>query len=427
MTRPHVVIIGGGFGGLHAARGLRHAPVDVTLIDRTNHHLFQPLLYQVAMASLAPSDITAPIRWLLRRQRNTRVLLGNVSGIDTARRTVHVDGEAGDLHYDYLIVASGARHAYFGHDEWSEFAPGLKTLDDAMEVRRRFLLAFEQAELTDDDAERAALLTIAIVGGGPTGVELAGMLPDVARALRADFRSFDATRLRVVLLEGGPRILPTFPAALAEHARKDLTELGAEVRTGARVTTVDGTGVWVGGEFIPARTVFWAAGNKASSLGHFLGVPLDNAGRVTVKPDLTIGPHPEILVAGDLAACMREDGSPVPGVCPAAIQMGAYAARHVRASLRGETLKPFHYRNKGELATIGRHRAIADFGVFTVTGYLAWFFWLFVHILYLVGFRNRLSVLIQWGYMYLTYRRGVRLITASEVVSPRVTGDWPVK
>jgi NADH:ubiquinone reductase (H+-translocating) len=425
-THPTVVIIGGGFAGLHAARGLRHAPVNVVLIDRTNHHLFQPLLYQVAMASLAPSDITAPIRWLLRRQQNTRVLLGNVSSIDVSRKTVHVDGDIGDVRYDYLVIASGARHAYFGHDEWAAIAPGLKTLDDALEVRRRFLLAFEQAELTADEGERTALLTFVVVGGGPTGVELAGMFPDVARALKADFRNFDTTKLRVILVEGGERILPSFPPALSDHACRDLRSLGVEVRTGSRVTRIESGGVWIGEEFTRARTTFWAAGNKASSLGQFLGVALDQAGRVPVAPDLTVEQHPEISVAGDLAACRRENGALVPGVSPAAIQMGKHVARNIRKALRGEERTPFQYFNKGELATIGRHKAIADFGFFTVTGYAAWFFWLFVHILYLVGFRNRLVVLIQWGYMYLTYRRGVRLITGLEAHSPPATGDWPV-
>lgn len=425
ISRPRVVIVGGGFGGLHAARGLARAPVDVTLVDRTNHHLFQPLLYQVAMASLAPSDVTAPIRFLLRKQRNTRVVLGNASAVNTVSKTVRVEGE--DLPYDFLVLAPGARHSYFGHDDWSANAPGLKTLDDALEVRRRFLVAFEQAELTTDAAERQELLTFVVVGGGPTGVELAGMFPDVARALRRDFRAFDTTKIRIVLLEAGERILPSFTPALAERARRDLTEFGVEVRTRTRVTGIEERGVWIGSEFIATRTTFWAAGNKASSLGASLGVPLDHAGRVPVARDLTVAGKPEIFVIGDLAACARRDGSLVPGVCPAAIQMGQSAARNIRRRLRGESTRPFHYLNKGELATIGRHRAIADFGFFSVTGYAAWFFWLFVHILYLVGFRNRLSVLIQWAYMYLTYRRGVRLITGSEMRSPPVTGEWAAR
>jgi NADH dehydrogenase len=332
-TRPTVVIIGGGFAGLHAARGLKRAPVNVILIDRTNHHLFQPLLYQVAMASLAPSDITAPIRWLLRRQQNTRVLLGNVSSIDVNRKTVHVDGEIGDVRYDYLVIASGARHAYFGHDEWAGMAPGLKTLDDALEIRRRFLMAFEQAELTTDEAERAGLLTFVVVGGGPTGVELAGMFPDVARALKDDFRNFDTTKLRVVLVEGGERILPSFPPALSDHARRDLQSLGVDVRTGSRVTRIESGGVWIGDEFIRARTTFWAAGNKASSLGQYLGVALDQAGRVPVAADLTVEQHPDISVVGDLAACRRENGGLVPGVSPGRHSNGkARRAEHSSSS-----------------------------------------------------------------------------------------------
>ena len=423
--RPRVVIVGGGFGGLYAARALARAPADITVIDRTNHHLFQPLLYQVATALLAPSDISAPIRWLLRKQRNTRVVLGNVSAIDPSRRTVHVDGDIGDVPYDFLILATGARHSYFGRDQWAEFAPGLKNLDDAAELRRRFLLAFERAETAADAAERRELLTFVVVGGGPTGVELAGMFPEVARAMQRDFRGYDPTALRVVLLEGGDRILPSFPRTVSDHARRDLEALGVEVRTGAMVTDVGERGVVVGGEFIAARTTFWAAGNTASSLGRSLGGALDHAGRVLVQPDLTIEGHADISVIGDLAACRRADGSLVPGVCPAAIQMGEHAARNIQRRLRDQPAIPFRYVNKGELATIGRHKAVADFGFFTVTGYAAWFFWLLLHILYLAGFRNRLSVLLEWGYMYFTYRRGVRLIAGSDVRSRAVTGEWP--
>jgi NADH dehydrogenase len=423
---PRVVIVGGGFGGLYAARALARANVGVTVIDRTNHHLFQPLLYQVALAALAPSDITAPIRFLLRKQRNTRVLLGNVSSIDPGRRVVRVDGETGEIGYDYLILAPGARHSYFGRDEWMPHAPGLKSLDDALEIRRRFLVAFEAAELAQDEATRRDLLTFVVVGGGPTGVELAGMILDVARAMCRDFRSFNPATLRVVLIEGGPRILATFPERVSARARRDLTALGVEVRTGAMVTSVDARGVRVGEEFIAARTTFWAAGNKASSLGHMLGAPVDRVGRVMVQPDLTVPGHPEIAVIGDLASLRQSTGAPVPGVAPAAMQMGRHAARNIERTLRSEPTRPFRYVNKGELATIGRHRAVADFGFFTVAGYAAWFFWLLLHILYLAGFRNRLSVLLQWAYMYWTYRRGVRLISGSEYHGQSATAEWPL-
>jgi NADH dehydrogenase len=424
-VRPRVVIVGGGFGGLYAARALAGAPVDITVVDRTNHHLFQPLLYQVATALLAPSDVSAPIRWLLRKQHNTRVLLGNVSAVDPVRRTVRVDGDIGDIAYDHLILATGARHAYFGHDEWAPFAPGLKSLEDAAVMRRRFLLAFERAEQSVADDERRHLLTFVIVGGGPTGVELAGMLPEVARALRPDFRTFDTTTLRVILIEGGDRLVPSFPAHVSARTRRDLESLGVEVRTKSFVTAIDQRGVNVGEEFIAARTVFWAAGNKASTLGAWLGVQLDAVGRVPVEPDLTVRGHPEISVIGDLASCPRGNGKLVPGVCPAAMQMGRAAAANIRRRLRGQAPRPFRYVNKGELATIGRHKAVADFGFFAVTGYAAWFFWLFVHILYLAGFRNRLSVLLEWGYMYFTYRRGVRLIAGADVQPPPATGEWP--
>jgi NADH dehydrogenase len=421
-----VVIIGGGFGGLSAARGLADAPVDITLIDRTNHHVFQPLLYQVATASLAPSDITVPIRWVLRHQQNVQVMLANVTHVDTAARTLRVDTDPYTVSYDYLVVATGARHAYFGHDEWAPYAPGLKTLDDALEMRRRFLMAFELAESTKDEAERCALMTFVIVGGGPTGVELAGILHDVARALRKDFRTIDPTTLRVLLIEGGPRVLPTFPAHLSARAARDLAEFGVEVRTNAMATNIDGRGVMIGDEFIAARTVFWAAGNRASSLGSWLSGARDRAGRVPVQPTLQVEGHPEVFVVGDLAAADDGQGKSVPGVAPAATQMGALAAKNIVRMIdrAGQPLLRFAYLNKGELATIGRHRAVANFGGITLQGYIAWFFWLFVHIMYLVGFRNRAVVLLQWGYMYLTYQRGVRLIMGSEVHGPPVTGEW---
>ena len=414
--RPRVVIIGGGFAGLSAARTLRSAPVDVTVVDRTNHHLFQPLLYQVATATLAPSDISAPIRWLLREQPNTRVLLAEVRGVLPDARVVLLD-DGRELPYDWLIVATGTRHSYFGHDEWERFAPGLKSLDDALEMRRRFLLAYERAELTDDPAERDALQTFVIVGGGPTGVELAGMLPDIARrALREDFRSIDTARTRVILVEGGPRVLPTFPEDLSERARRDLESLGVEVRTNAIVTHVDGEGVLAGDERLRARTVFWAAGNAASPLARSLGTTLDRQGRVRVQPDLSVPEHPEIFVVGDLAA-FEHDGVPVPGVAPAANQEGRHAARNIRRDLENAPRTPFRYFDKGSLATIGRARAVALFGGVRVGGFIAWLMWLFIHILYLAGFRNRLSVLIQWGYAYFTYQRGVRLITGRDLGS----------
>ncbi|CAN5553889.1 NAD(P)/FAD-dependent oxidoreductase [soil metagenome] len=409
--KPRVVIIGGGFGGLYAARALKRDHVDLVLLDRTNHHLFQPLLYQVATATLAPTDITAPIRWLLRHQRNATVLMTEVERVDTTRRVVIIEGGR-ELPYDYLIVAAGARHAYFGHPEWETFAPGLKSIDDAIRLRQRILTAFERAELTDDEDERQALLSFVVIGGGPTGVELAGMLPMIAKhSLPGDFRRIAPESARVTLLEGGTRILPSYPESLSEHARLDLVSLGVDVRLGALVTNVERGLVRVGDtEVIRAHTVIWAAGNAASPLGASLGAPRDRAGRVVVEPDLSIAGHPEVFVIGDMAS-ITTGGRAVPGVAPAAMQMGAHAARNIRRTLEGRGHVPFIYRNKGDLATIGRHRAIADFGRLQVTGSLAWWFWLFLHIMYLAGFRNRLSVLLEWGYSYLTYARGARLIT----------------
>ena len=413
MQRPRVVIIGGGFGGLNAAKALRDAPVDVTLVDRTNHHVFQPLLYQVATAMLAPSDIAVPIRWVLRHQRNATVLLAEVRDVDLARRVVRLDDEPRELPYDFLVIATGSRHAYFGHDDWEPIAPGLKSLQDAFEIRRRFLGAFEEAEKATDDAERAAWQTFVIVGGGPTGVELAGMVPEVAkRALWRDFRRIDTRRTRVVLVEGGPRLLPSFPEPLSAHAKRDLEGLGVEVRTGIVVTRVEPDAVWLGEERIPARTVFWAAGNAASPLTRSLGVPLDRVGRVAVEPDLSLPGHPEVFVIGDLAR-LEENGRLIPGVAPAAVQQGKAAARNIKRSLTRSPRVPFHYLNKGDMATIGRYRAIADFGHgrLQVAGFTAWVLWLFVHIMYLIGFRNRISVLLQWAYAFFTYQRGARLIT----------------
>jgi NADH dehydrogenase len=416
--RPRVVIIGGGFGGIAAARALRRAQVDITLIDRTNHFIFQPLLYQVATAALAPSDITAPIRWILRSQRNTEVLMAEAREIDTERRVVRVDDDLRELAYDYLIVAPGTRHSYFGHDEWEPYAPGLKAIEDASEIRRRFLLAYEIAEKFEDPKEQDEYLTFVIVGGGPTGVELAGAIPFIAKkALVAEFRRVDTRRTRVILVEAGPRILPSFPEDLAQHAARDLADLGVEVRVNSFVTKVESDGVWIGGEKIRARTSFWAAGNKASPLGKFLGAPLDSAGRVKVNDDLSVPGHPEIFAIGDIAV-FQQDGRTVPWVAPAANQQGAFAAKSIIRDTRRQPRKKFRYFNKGDLATIGRSRAIADFGRVRFAGRLAWFLWLFVHIMYLVGFRNRIVVFIEWAYAYFTYQAGVRLITDVERYKP---------
>ena len=423
--RPRVIIIGGGFGGLYAARALKRSEVDILLLDRTNHHLFQPLLYQVATATLAPTDITAPIRWLLRKQDNATVLMDEVTHIDTARRIVATRSGV-EQSYDFLIVATGARHAYFAHPEWEHLAPGLKSVDDAVEIRRRVLTAFERAEATDDAEERAAWLTFVVVGGGPTGVELAGMLPTIARrAFRHDFRRIDPEHnTRVLLFEGGPKILPPFPDELSEQARRDLTNLGVEVRTGAIVTDVGPHHVRVGDDTIHAHTILWAAGNAASPLGRDLSTSLDRAGRVPVESDLSVPDHREVFVVGDLAAITTK-GKPVPGVAPAAMQMGAHAAKNIRRDLEQRAREPFVYRNKGDLATIGRYRAIADLGHgIHLTGILAWWFWLFLHIMYLAGFRNRASVLVEWAYSYFTYERGARLITG--VGSGGTSRDQPV-
>jgi NADH:ubiquinone reductase (H+-translocating) len=425
--RPRVVIIGGGFGGLYAARALKRDAVDVLVLDRTNHHLFQPLLYQVATATLAPTDITAPIRWLLRKQENARVLMEEVVRIDVERRIVAT--AEGDEHaYDYLVVATGARHAYFNHPEWEALAPGLKSVDDAIELRRRILTAFERAEATEDPEERAAWLTFIVVGGGPTGTELAGMLPTIARhALRRDFRRIDPTSTRVILVEGGPKILAAYPDTLSEQARRDLVNLGVDVRAGTLVSEIGPHHVVAGGEHIHAHTILWAAGNAASPLGRDLHAELDRSGRVVVEPDLSVPGYREVFVIGDLAATTT-DGKPVPGVAPAAMQMGALAAKNIRRDLEQRERVPFRYRNKGDLATIGRHRAIAHFGRVQLTGSLAWWFWLFLHIMYLAGFRNRASVLVEWAYSYFTYERGARLITGRSSTEPSallpIPGKW---
>lgn len=430
ISSPRVVVIGAGFGGLYAARRLRRAPVQLTVIDRTNHHLFQPLLYQVATATLNPSDVSVPIRYILRHNERAEVLLGEVDGVDVERRVVRYDGGARELGYDYLVVATGAHHSYFGHDEWERDAPGLKSLVDALEIRRRFLLSFEIAEKLDDPELRREYQTFVIVGAGPTGVELAGILPSIARkAFHDDFRRIDTRDTRVILIEGGPRVLAAFPEQLSERTLHDLQKLRVEVRLGSVVTRVEPDAVYIGEERIATRNVFWAAGNAASPLVRTLGVEVDRAGRAIVEPDLSIPGHPEVFVIGDAAAVRREDGSPVPGVAPAAMQMGRAVADNIARSVRGEPRRPFHYVNKGDLATIGRRKAVASFGggKLRFGGTIAWLLWLFVHIMYLVGFRNRVSVLMQWTYAYFTYQRGVRLITTTRGEAGSPTGSPAVR
>jgi NADH dehydrogenase len=408
-NRPRVVVIGGGFAGLWAVRGLARAPVDVLLLDRTNHHTFQPLLYQVATAGLAAPSISAPLRHILRHQANVIVLQVEVDGIDTATREVC----AGDARYgyDYLVVASGVSHAYFGHDEWARWAPGLKTLDDALRMRARILEAFERAEQLDDEQAVRAQLTFVVVGAGPTGVELAGTLAEIARhTLRNEFRRIDPTRARVVLVEAGPRVLPAFPEELSASAERQLERLGVQVLKGRAITHVDADGVKVGDEPLPARTVLWAAGVTASPLGRLLGAPVDRNGRVPVMPDLTLPAHHEVFVAGDLASLTLPAG-PVPGVAPAAKQMGRYVARVIAARAAGRPAPPpFDYRHFGLLATIGRMAAVVDMGRLRFSGLPAWWFWLLAHIYFLIGFRNRLVVLIDWASAYWTYDRGARII-----------------
>lgn len=408
---PQVVIIGGGFAGLAAARRLRKVPCQVTIVDRHNHHVFQPLLYQVATAGLSPGDIASPIRWILRKQERLRVLLATVEHIDTAAKQLVLDG--GDrLAYDYLIVAAGATHSYFGHDEWSEAAPGLKTLDDALAIRRRLLLAFEEAEREPNPVYQRRLLTFVIIGGGPTGVELAGALGEIARqALRAEFDNVDPASARIILIEAGSAILPSFPEHLRESARVALLRLGISVRAGQAVTKVEPGAVWIGDERIEAHTILWAAGVAAAPLSRDLGPNLDRAGRVIVEPDLSAGVHPGVFVAGDLASFSHQTGKPLPGVAQVAKQQGTAAAANVARRIAGRPTRPFHYYDPGNMATIGRHAAIADFGFMQVSGYLGWLLWLFVHIMFLIGFRNRISVLLQWAAAYLTYQRSVRLIT----------------
>jgi NADH dehydrogenase len=411
LQRPHIVILGGGFGGLYAARHLRKATARVTLVDRRNHHLFQPLLYQVATAALNPSDIAYPIRAVLAKQANADVILGEAQSIDTAaKRVILADGA---IEYDYLVIATGATHSYFGHPEWEPDAPGLKTIEDALEIRRRVLLAFEAAERETDAVKQAAWLTFVIVGAGPTGAELAGALSEIARqTMLRDFRRINPSSARVILVEGHDYVLPTYSNKLSESARRQLQELGVEVLTGAIVTSVDAHRVKIGEREIPARTVLWAAGVQASPLARALGVPLDRAGRVTVNPDLSIPGHDDVFVIGDLAAVKQPDGSFVPGVAPAAIQEGTFIGKMLTRHTHGDmTRGVFHYRDKGSLATIGRAAGIAQFPRFSLTGFPAWFAWLAIHIFFLIGFRNRVLVMLQWAWAYVTYQRGARLIT----------------
>lgn len=411
---PHVVIVGGGFAGLYLARDLRRLPVRVTLVDRTNHHLFQPLLYQVATAALSAPDISYPIRSVLRAQRRTEVLLGEVAATDLAAREVRLtDGSR--LAYDLLVLAPGARHSYFSHPEWEALAPGLKNLEDAGEVRRRILLAFERAEREPDPVVRQRHLTFVVVGGGPTGVELAGAIAEVARfALRRDFRRIDPRDATVLLLEGGPRLLASYPPGLSDRAKQQLRRIGVDVRTETLVTRLEPGFVHAAGWTIPSDTIIWAAGNQASPLLRTLGAPLDGQGRVLVEPDCSVPGHPEVFVVGDAAAYRHQAGyANIPWICPAAIQMGHYVARAIRDDLAGRPRRPFRYRDKGQLAVIGRARAVADLRRLKAWGLVAWLLWVFVHIFFLIGFRNRVIVMFEWAWSYLTFQRGARVITGT--------------
>lgn len=411
--RPRVVIIGGGFAGLNAARALRDAPVDVVLIDRRNHHLFQPLLYQVATAALSPAEIASPIRGILRRQRNAEVVMAEVVDFAMAEReVVLLDG--GRIPYDYLIVATGAVDQYFGHSDWPDIAPGLKSIDDAVAIRRRFLLAFEAAEREPDPETRRALLTTVVIGAGPTGVELAGAMAEMARhSLIRDFRRIDPASARVVLLEGGDRVLPGYTADLSRKAEEALRRKGVDVRTNRMVSRIEADAVHVGEERIATRNVVWAAGVAASPLGAKLDAPLDRMGRVEVAPDLSLPGHPEVFVIGDLAAVKARDGRPLPGLAPVALQQGRAAGANIHRLLEEDRTRPFHYRDKGTMSTIGRGAAVADIRGIRLSGFLAWLAWIFVHIFFLIGFRNRIAVLLEWAWAYLTWQRGARLITGA--------------
>lgn len=426
---PRVVIVGGGFGGLYAARTLHKAPVQVTVVDRTNHHVFQPLLYQVATAGLSSEQIAAPIRSVLRHQHNTEVLMAEVTGVDTEKRIVHTSERA--LPYDYLILATGTRHSYFEHPEWEQFAPGLKSVADADAIRQKILTAFERAESTEDEAERTALLTFAIVGGGPTGTELAGQIAEIANnALASDFNHIDTHSAKVLLLEAGPNILPSFDEKLSAQSAAYLERMGVSVCTNTKVENVDAGGVTVNGQCIPARTVIWAAGNAASPAAKWTGTDMDRVGRAKILPDLTIPNHPEIFIIGDTAA-FEQDGNPLPNVAQVAIQMGKYAAKSIMLRIQDKhALPPFRYFNKGDMATVGRRFAVYQlrelktpsgkhlFGKIAFGGFFAWLMWLGVHIAFLVGFANRLIVLMQWGWAYLTFQRGARLIMPDNPIQP---------
>jgi NADH dehydrogenase len=416
-SRPHVVIVGAGFGGLSAARELRKTPVNVTVIDRTNHHLFQPLLYQVAMAGLSPASIAWPIRSVLSRQRNATTLLMEVEGIDLERKRLVVDdGERRELRYDYLVLAAGARTTYFGHDEWAEYAVGLKDLDDAVEIRRRVLLAFEAAERSKDPEERRRLLTFAVIGGGPTGVELAGALTELSRfVLATDFKSINAKVTRVVLVEAADRVLGTFDPSLSASALRQLQELNVEVRLNTKVTGIDERGVHLGDELLEAGTILWGAGVGASPLAETLGVELDRAKRVVIEKDCSIPGYRDAFVIGDMALFRDEAGKPLPGVSPVAMQQGRFVAHMIARDLEGKKREEFHYYDKGSMATIGRSRAIAEIGWLKLSGFLAWFAWLAVHIFFLIGFKNRVAVLLGWMYSYVVYARGARLITGGRI------------
>ncbi|PYK90811.1 MAG: FAD-dependent oxidoreductase [Verrucomicrobia bacterium] len=408
--KPRVVIIGAGFGGLEAAKKLAGKGVRVTMVDRTNYHLFQPLLYQVATAALSPADIAAPVRAILSKSKNMEVILAEVESIDVNAKKVRMVDE--ELDYDYLIVATGARHSYFGHPEWEKLAPGLKSLEDAVEIRRRILLAFEYAERISDEAARKAAMTFVVVGGGPTGVEMAGAIAEIARyTLAKDFRHIDPSQARVILVEADPWVLAAFPDDLQISARKQLVDLGVEVRTGIHATNLSEEGLQVGDEFIPCRVKIWAAGNNASFVGHSLGAPVDRVGRVIVNKDLTIPDHPEVQVIGDLANFSHQTGQPLPGVSPVAMQQGRHAAHNILAMIDGRKPQRFWYFDKGSMATIGRNKAVADLKLIHLSGIPAWLAWLFVHIIFLVGFRNRLTVLFQWAWAYFSFNKGARLIT----------------